>query len=191
MLQIEDTLVSLDILERHFLCDLNHCKGACCVEGDAGAPLEPDEPEALRRLLPAVWDDLRPEAQDVIRRQGVSYIDVEGDAVTSIVDGKNCVFTLADQDGVCRCAIEKACREGRTDFRKPLSCHLYPIRVKAYDGYRAVNYNRWNICRCAETLGETEGLPLYLFLREALIRKFGLEWYDELALCAAEWNKRP
>ncbi|MDR1356193.1 MAG: DUF3109 family protein [Tannerellaceae bacterium] len=190
MLQIGDTLVSLDILERQFVCDPAMCKGACCVEGDAGAPLEKDELLALQKILPVVWDDLLPEAQGVIREQGVAYIDEEGDTVTSIVKGRNCVFTCYDSSGICRCTIEEAWSKGRTDFRKPVSCHLYPIRVKSYETYKAVNYNRWRICRCAEALGEKEKTPLYRFLRDALIRKFGEEWYEELDLCAVEWMKR-
>ncbi|MDR2809281.1 MAG: DUF3109 family protein [Tannerellaceae bacterium] len=190
MLQIRNTLVSLDILERHFVCDLAACKGACCIDGDAGAPLEANELKELHNVLPLVWQDLRPEAQAVIRKQGVAYIDEEGDTVTSIVEGKNCVFTCGDSTGLCKCAIEKACREGRTAFYKPLSCHLYPVRVKRYEAYQAVNYNRQRICRCAEVLGEKEKMPLYRFLREALIRKFDKEWYEELELCATEWAKQ-
>jgi hypothetical protein len=190
MIRIGDTLVSLDILERQFVCDLAVCKGACCVEGDAGAPLESDEPAELQKVLPVVWDDLSPEAQSVIRRQGVACIDVEGETVTSIVNGKNCVFTCYDPSGVCKCAIEKARNEGRTDVCKPISCHLYPIRVKAYEAYKAVNYDRWRICRCAEALGNKTHTPLYRFLREALVRKFGQAWYDELDFCAGEWLKQ-
>jgi hypothetical protein len=190
MLQIGQTLVSLDILERHFACDPATCKGACCIDGDAGAPLEAGEPEALRELLPLVWDDLLPEAQALIRRQGVACMDAEGDTVTSVVEGKNCVFTYIDPAGICKCAIEKAFREGRTGFCKPLSCHLYPIRIKEYEAYQAVNYQRRRICRCAEALGKKEHVPLYCFLKDALTRKFGRGWYEELELCATEWRKQ-
>jgi len=190
MLQIGDALVSLDILERSFVCDLPTCKGACCIEGDAGAPLEDYEVGLLQKVLPKVWNDLEPEAQDVIREKGVAYIDVEGDTVTSIVKGKNCVFTFYDESGICKCAIEKAFYEGRIEFPKPISCRLYPIRVKAYETYKAVNYNRWRICKCAEILGVQTQTPLYRFLREPLISKFGKAWYDELELCAHEWMKQ-
>ncbi|MDR1499628.1 MAG: DUF3109 family protein [Tannerellaceae bacterium] len=189
MLKIGDTLVSLDLLERQFACDIAVCRGACCVEGDAGAPLDDDELHALREVLPVVWDDLAPEAREVISKQGVAYMDEEGDMVTSIVNGKDCVFTRYDS-GVCGCAIEKAWSEGRTDFRKPISCHLYPVRVKSYGTYRAVNYNRWHICRPAEALGRRENMPLYRFIKEALIRKFGKAWYEELDLCAGEWMRQ-
>lgn len=190
MIQIEDTLVSLDLIERHFLCDLSQCKGACCIEGDSGAPLEETEVAQLEKTLPAVWNDLSPEARLVIEKQGVAYVDVEGDTVTSIVGGKDCVFTCYDADGTCKCAIEKAYREGRTDFYKPVSCHLYPVRVTQYAGFRAVNYNRWEICKAAEILGRKEKLPAYKFLKEPLIRKFGKAWYETLETCASEWLKQ-
>jgi len=180
MILIGDTLISLDLVECYFCCDLKHCKGACCIEGDAGAPLEKGEFEKLRKILPAVWDDLSPEAKAVINKQGVGYIDIDNDVVTSIVDGKDCVFTCYDADGICKCAIEKAYREGRIDFVKPVSCRLYPIRVKQYKSYQAVNYSRYKICRNAETNGQQKRLLLYQFLRESLIYKFGEKWYKTL-----------
>ncbi|MDR0574685.1 MAG: DUF3109 family protein [Tannerella sp.] len=189
MIRIEDTIISLDLIERYFICDLKQCKGACCIEGDAGAPLEKEEFEMLRKILPVIWEDLSPEAQTVINKQGVGYIDTENDIVTSIVKGKNCVFTYHDANGVCKCAIEKAYYEGRIKFMKPISCHLYPIRVVRYKNYQAVNYHRWKICRAAEILGEQKRLPVYLFLREPLIRKFGEEWYNALDACAKEYKK--
>ena len=190
MIEINDTVISLDLIERFFCCDLAGCKGECCVEGDAGAPLEKEEFNILRKILPVVWDDLSPEAQAVINRQGVGYIDRESEIVTSIVNGKNCVFTYYGTDGVCKCAIEKAFIEGRTDFMKPVSCHLYPIRVKRYKDYYAVNYHHWKVCRAAGILGKQKHLLLYQFLREPLIRKFGEEWYDALDTCAQEYAKR-
>lgn len=190
MFQIDDTLVSLDVVERKFLCDLSHCKGECCIEGDSGAPLEPEEEMELKRVLPEVWDDLSPEAQEVINRQGVAYTDEDGDLVTSIVGNKNCVFTCQDSDGICKCAIEKAYREGRVSFYKPISCHLYPIRITKYDSFQAVNYHRWDVCRAAEILGHKENVPVYKFLKEPLIRKFGQEWYEALDTCAEEWKKQ-
>lgn len=190
MIQIDDTLVSLDVIERHFLCDLSRCKGECCIEGDSGAPLEKEEEEELKRVLPEVWNDLSPEAQAVINKQGVAFTDSDGDLVTSIVGNKNCVFTCYDTDGTCKCAIEKAYREGRVAFYKPVSCHLYPIRVTKYDTFQAVNYHRWDVCRAAEILGRKENVPVYKFLREPLIRKFGEAWYEALEECAGEWLKQ-
>lgn len=189
MLQIDDTLVSLDLIERCFVCDTARCRGMCCIEGDAGAPLAKGEFDILRSILPAVWDDLAPASQEVIRKQGFAYVDAEGDVVTSIVDGKDCIFTCRDADGICRCAIEKAFRERRTGFFKPLSCHLYPLRVTHRKTFTAVNYNRWKICSTAEIEGERTQTPLYRFLREPLIRKFGQAWYEQLDLCAQEYLK--
>lgn len=180
MIQIDDVVVSLDVLRESFCCDLSACKGACCIEGDAGAPVELGEVEKLETVLPLIWKDLSPEAQDVINRQGVVYTDEEGDLVTSIVNGKDCVFTCYDQSGCCYCAIEKAYRAGLTDFYKPVSCHLYPIRVGDYGPYKAVNYHRWNVCKAAVLMGRKENMPVYRFLREPLIRKFGEAWYREL-----------
>ncbi len=180
MIQIEDTIVSMDVVEEMFLCDLSVCKGICCVEGESGAPLEEEELPLLREVLPHVWDDLSPEAQKVIEKQGVAYLDEDNEFVTSIVDGKDCVFTCYDEDGICKCAIEKAYREGKVSFYKPISCHLYPIRVAKYREFRAVNYHRWSVCQAAVKLGKLNGLRAYQFLKEPLIRKFGEEWYKQL-----------
>ncbi len=181
MLQIGDALVSLDVVERHFVCNLDACRGACCIEGDAGAPITEEEYRQLQELLPQLLDDLTPAAREVIARQGVAYVDEEGDLVTAIVGGKDCVFTCYGENGRCMCAIEKAFREGRTAFYKPLSCHLYPIRITRYPAFTAVNYHRWKICKAAEVLGRKERVRVYRFLREPLIRCFGEAWYDELA----------
>jgi hypothetical protein len=189
MLQIKDTIVALDVIEENFLCDLPACKGECCIEGDSGAPLETEEVKILEEILPAVWNDLSPAAQQVIRQQGVAYRDTDGEMVTSIVNGKDCVFTCYDGAGVCKCAIEKACKEKRIDFYKPISCHLYPVRIQCYHDFRAVNYHRWRVCKAAVALGNKTGLKVYQFLKEPLIRKFGQEWYDELCLIADEYNK--
>ncbi|MDE6704085.1 MAG: DUF3109 family protein [Muribaculaceae bacterium] len=180
MLQIQDTLVSLDLAEQFFCCDLDSCLGECCIEGDAGAPITEDECRKLEDVLPVIWDDLLPAAKREIEENGVSYIDEEGDLVTSIVDGKNCVFTTFGPGGMCYCAIEKAYREGKTDFMKPASCHLYPVRLTKYPTFTAVNYHKWKICKCAEILGRTKGIRLYRFLEGPLVRQFGQEWYDEL-----------
>lgn len=180
MLQIGDTLVSLDLAERFFCCDLKSCLGECCIEGDAGAPITEGEFAKLKELLPVVWDDLLPSAKARIEEAGVGYVDEEGDLVTQIVDGRNCVFTTYGPGGMCYCALEKAYREGKTDFRKPISCYLYPLRLTEYPTFTAVNFHRWKICRCAEVLGRKEGIRLYQFLRQPLIDRFGQEWYDEL-----------
>ena len=186
MLQIGNILISLDIVERFFCCDLSKCLGECCIEGDAGAPITKEEYAKLKTILPDIWDYLLPEAQNVIKEQGVGYIDEDGDLVTSIINGKNCVFTCYGNNGMCYCAIEKAYREGKTDFYKPISCHLYPLRLTEYENFTAVNYHRWKICKAAEVLGRKEGIRIYQFLKAPLIRRFGKEWYDELCrVCEA------
>lgn len=186
MLQIDNTIISFDLLEEKFVCDLISCKGDCCIEGDAGAPLEPEEVSILEEILPVVWSDLTEVSKDVIRRQGVSYIDEDGEPVTSIVNGAECVFTYTDEGGICKCVLEKAFREGRTTFLKPVSCHLYPIRVQKFNEYIALNYHRWKICDCARVNGSKLGVPLYVFLKEPLIRRFGLKWYNQLEIAAEE-----
>ena len=190
MIQIRDVVVSLDVFQEKFLCDLGACKGACCIEGDAGAPVELDEVMELEEVLPVIWDELASEARAVIEKQGVVYTDQEGDLVTSIVNNKDCVFTCYDENGCCYCAIEKAYREGKTAFYKPVSCHLYPIRIGDYGPYKAVNYNRWDVCKAAVLLGKKENLPVYQFLKEPLISKFGEEWYKELVTVAEELKKQ-
>lgn len=182
MLQIKDTLVSLDLAEQFFCCDLDSCHGECCIEGDAGAPITEDEKKKIEEILPIIWDDLLPQAQDIIKQDGVAYIDEEGDLVTSIVGGANCVFTCYGKNGMCYCAIEKAYREGKIDFYKPISCHLYPVRLTTYPSFTAVNYHRWKICKCAEILGRKNGIRLYKFLEGPLTRRFGEEWYNELVM---------
>lgn len=190
MIQIEDIVVSSDILTEKFICNLEACQGECCIEGDAGAPVEKNEVAELEKVLPVVWDELSPEAQAVIKKQGVVYTDQDGDLVTSIVGNKNCVFTCYDEKGCCYCAIEKAYREGKCNFYKPISCHLYPIRIENYGPYTAVNYHRWDVCKDAVILGKMKGVPVYQFLKEPLIRKFGADWYQMLSDCAEEWTKQ-
>ena len=189
MVEIGNTVVSFDLFEQQFWCDLGICRGACCIEGDAGAPLELDEVAQLEEALPAVWDDLSDASKAIIDAQGVAYVDADGDMVTSIVNGRECVFTYTDAaDGICKCALEKAYREGRTSFYKPISCHLYPVRLEHYKRFTAVNYHRWDVCACAERNGKQLKLPVYKFLKVPLIRKFGEAWYNELEQAAAAYE---
>lgn len=190
MLQIENTVISLDVIEQEFICDLQACLGACCIEGDAGAPLEEEEKTKIEEILPLIWEDLSPAAQEVIKEQGVAYIDEDKDLVTSIVNGKDCVFTCYEKGGMCHCAIEKAYREEKTDFYKPVSCHLYPIRVDKYPTFSALNYHKWKICGAAQVLGRKHGLKVYEFLKEPLIRKFGESWYQQLDIAAKHLNNK-
>lgn len=184
MIQIQHTLLSDEIFNEQFICDLCKCKGQCCVEGESGAPLTQQEFRDIEEILPEIWGDLSPKAQNVIDDQGIAYTDYDGELVTSLVNGNECVFTVFDADGVCKCAIDKAYREKRISIQKPVSCHLYPIRLTEYGDFTAVNYHRWSVCRQAVKLGRKEKMPLYRFLKEPLIRKFGEEWYEEVCEAA-------
>ncbi|MDE7387824.1 MAG: DUF3109 family protein [Muribaculaceae bacterium] len=189
MLQIQDTLVSLDLAEEFFCCDLSVCRGQCCIEGDAGAPVTEQECERIREVLPAAREYMLPRAIEEVEREGVSYVDEEGDLVTTLLDGRNCAFTCYGPDGVCLCALEAAQRAGRTSWRKPASCALYPVRLTEYPSFIAVNYHKWDICRSARANGRRLGIRLFQFLKEPLTERFGSEWYDELVLACTEYLK--
>lgn len=177
----DNTLVTLEVVERFFCCDLEACLGQCCIDGDAGAPITDEEEKIIKEILPLIWEELLPRAQQVIEEHGISYRDQEGELVTQILDGSNCVFSCYAPGGKCICAIEKAYREGQINFMKPISCALYPLRLKTLsNGNVAVNYHRWKICKSAEVLGRAKGIRVYEFLKEPLIRRFGPKWYDEL-----------
>ncbi len=189
ILQVGDVLLSPDIITERFCCDLNTCKGACCIEGDAGAPVTLEEIAAIEDSLDEVWQDMAASAQSVVDRQGVSYVDPEGETVTSIVNGKDCVFTCYDTidvgegpiDRCCLCSFEKAYRAGKVSFCKPVSCALYPIREKKLGmNLTGLNYDRWNICKSACKKGKELDIPVYRFLKEPLIRRFGEQWYEQL-----------
>lgn len=234
ILDIDNILVSSDVLTEHFACDLEKCHGCCCIEGDAGAPVTIDEIEHIENNLDQVWPLLSAQAQSVIDKQGVAYTDQEGDLVTSIVGGKDCVFTCYDDiklslpsensensespdslessgnpgksgksgnsgtsgnsassdkivKNCCLCAYEKLYRQNKIQWCKPISCALYPIRVKTLrGGITALNYHRWDVCRDAVERGKREGIKVYQFLREPLIRRFGAEWYEQLCVAADE-----
>jgi hypothetical protein len=188
MFQIGDTIISNDLLDEHFFCDLATCRGICCVEGDAGAPLLPEEVPVLEKILPEIWEFLPEKSRQVIEKQGVSYIDDDDEPVTMLVNNCECAFVYKDEDGTAKCAIEKAYRTGKIDFYKPISCHLYPVRLQKYKEFTAVSYHCWNICECARVLGKKEKIPVYQFLKEPLIRRFGVEWYEQLDLVAKEMN---
>lgn len=187
MIAIKDTLVSLDLIERFFVCDLDACHGQCCIDGDAGAPITEDERRDIDNNIDKIMPLLNPQAQRAIVEEGSAYTDPDGDLVTQIVCGRDCVYTTYAEGGICLCALEKAYREGKLPQLKPSSCHLYPVRLKKIGDITAVNLHRWKICRPAETLGRKLGIRAYQFLKEPLIRRFGTEWYDELCLTAQEW----
>lgn len=180
MMVINNVLVSEDIAERDFVCDLAKCKGACCVEGDAGAPLEEKEIGELEEAIEGIRPFLTEEGKKAIERSGCFDYDSDGEYVTPLVEGRECAFAIFDQNDVASCGIEKAFENGVTDFRKPVSCHLYPVRVEKHTHNEAMNYHRWSICDPARELGDKLNVPVYKFVKEALIRQYGENWYEEL-----------
>jgi len=183
VLQIGNAIVSLDVIEKKFICDFGKCKGACCVEGDSGAPLDEDEKAILEEIYPDIKEYLTEKGIEEIEKQGTSMIDADGDLVTPIINDKECVYTVF-KDGSALCGIEKAFLDGKISYRKPISCSLYPIRIEKYPEFDAVNYNKWKICGPARELGFKMGTPVYKFLKEPLIRKYGEDWYKELEYAA-------
>jgi hypothetical protein len=188
MLQIDDTIVSLALLEKKFSCDLKACKGSCCRYGDTGAPLTAEEAATLERIWPDLWPYLRPEGIRAAEEQGTSLADIEGELVTPLVNNEECAYTVIE-DGIYKCGIEMAFNAGAVDFRKPLSCHLFPLRVKQYSSFRAVNYEEWAICRPGVAAGVKKNSPLWAYLRDPLVRAFGEEWYGKLKWSAEEYGK--
>jgi Protein of unknown function (DUF3109) len=181
MILVGNAVLSDDIKDHFFVCDLQACKGACCVEGDAGAPLEEEEIKIIEDVYPQVKEYLSEEGRKVIEAQGTWVIDKDGDKGTPTVgDNKECAYAIYDDRGVLKCGIEQAYLDGKTTWQKPISCHLYPIRVTKYDHYDALNYDRWQVCDPACHLGKQLQVPLYVFLKDALVRKYGQAWYDEL-----------
>ena len=190
MFIIKDTLVSLDLVERFFVCDLDVCKGQCCIDGDAGAPLLEEEKKEIDEHISEILPLLTPGGQKSIEEEGTGYYDPDGDLVTTLIHGCNCAFSTFTENGTCLCALEKAYREGKLPMLKPSSCFLYPVRLKKIGDMTAVNLHRWKICTCAEKNGRNLGIRAYQFLKEPLIRKFGKEWYEELEKVANEWIKQ-
>lgn len=179
MLVVQNTIVSEDIKYVKFSCNLEKCKGRCCVEGDAGAPLEKEEVKILKKILPKVKPYLTEKGIKEIEKNGVSAIDFSGELCTRLIDDKDCVFLSYDDD-IAKCGIEKAFEDGKVDFQKPISCHLYPIRLSNYNEFTALNYHVWDVCKPAIEDGEIINLPLYKMLKTPLIRRFGEKWYEEL-----------
>lgn len=191
MFQLGKTIVSEDIIEKDFVCNLNACKGACCIEGEAGAPVTAEEAPILEKIYPKVKPFLRAEGIAAIEKQG-TYITTSNDELeTPLVEGKECAYVTFTDQGIASCGIEDAYNAGAldketADFIKPISCHLYPVRVQAYSEFSAVNYHRWPICDDACTLGKDLQVPVYKFVKTALIRKFGENWYNQLEKVASE-----
>ncbi len=180
MIAIDKTLISGELGSIRFACDLSACKGQCCVDGDAGAPLDEEEIGILEDCLDEIKPYMTPDGVEQVEMAGVFDYDMFGHFVTPLVNGRECAFVYHDK-GIALCAIEKAYKEGRIPFLKPISCHLYPVRLSKYNDFDAVNYNEWHICKPALLNGKKNDIPLYLFLKDSLIRKYGEEWYQELS----------
>jgi hypothetical protein len=189
MLRIGDTIISLDILEKRFKCDLSQCFGNCCRYGDSGAPLTDEEVTILDRIWPEVKPYLRSEGISVIEERGTSITDFENDMVTPLIGNEECAYTILDGN-IFMCGIEKAWSEGKITFQKPVSCHLFPARIKQYSGFQAVNYQELSICSPAVECGRREGVYVYEFLKVPLIRALGEETYNELCIAAEELRKK-
>ncbi len=185
MFEIDKKVVSLDVIKEKFTCDIQKCKGNCCVQGESGAPLDDDEVLILEELFPDYKDFLRPEGIKSIQEQGIYIIDEDGDKVTPLIAHLECAYAVFE-DGIARCGIEKAYLAGTISFRKPISCHLYPIRITKYDNFEAVNYNRWHLCDHARIYGSKLNVPVYKFVGEALIRKYGKDFTDKLSIIDTE-----
>jgi hypothetical protein len=188
MFQLGKTIVSEEILERDFVCNLSACKGNCCIDGDAGAPLSEEETKIMEEIYPKVKPYLRPEGIAAIEAQGTWVKGEDGDFETTLIEGKDCAYVIFD-GATALCGIEQAYNEGIVSWKKPVSCHLYPIRVKDFSEFTAVNYDKWDICNDACTLGKELQVPVYKFVKEALVRRFGEDWYLELEKVALDLKK--
>ncbi|MFM2155297.1 MAG: hypothetical protein RL516_46 [Bacteroidota bacterium] len=189
MIEIGKTLISTELLEEHFVCDLNKCKGECCIAGDYGAPLDKSELKEIDKYYPIVKPLLQKKGIKSIEEQGLYVKDDEGEWVTPLInENEECVYTIFE-NGIAKCAFEKAYYDGQIPWKKPISCHLYPVRIKKLKNYDALNYDRWDVCAPACKLGKSLKVPVYQFLKESLTRKYGEEWYNELTLAAEMWKE--
>lgn len=190
MVEIGRTVISRDIFEQYFLCDLLKCRGACCIEGDSGAPVTAGEAVEIENEFQNYSGYLPENHIDEIKKSGFSVSDKDGDLVTPLVNERQCAYSFFDENGILKCAIEKAYFEGKSKFRKPVSCHLFPIRITEYRKFDALNYQELEICKAGVKCGKKAKLPLYQFLKEPLTRKYGEDWYHELELAAAYLQER-
>lgn len=191
IVEIDDKLISTEIFERKFVCDLTACKGACCVEGDNGAPLTLEEVDILEEIYDAVKPFMREEGIAAVDKTGVFYMDEWNEPATTLVDNQECAFVYFDEKGITKCAIEQAHLAGKVDWKKPISCHLYPIRVSKLTNNVALNYDEWNICKPACACGEQLNVPVYKFLKEPIIRAFGEEFYNDMEKVDALLKENP
>ncbi len=189
MILIDDTLLSTELFDRKFCCDLKACKGACCVEGESGAPLEPEELAEVEAAFPIIKKRLKPDSLAVIEREGLHVVDADGDHVTPIVKGKECVYATFDDDGTAKCAFEQAHQAGEIEWQKPISCHLYPIRLTPLKDLTAVNYHQWPICGGAVSCGIGLNLSVLQFCKSSLTRRFGEAWFAEATVAEREWRQ--
>ncbi|MBQ5814525.1 MAG: DUF3109 family protein [Flavobacteriales bacterium] len=190
MIQIKDTLISDDIITECFVCDLSRCKGECCIAGDSGAPVGEEEKKTMEDILPHVLPYMTPEGRRTVELMGAWVVDsYDRSPVTPLIDGKECAYLIKNDEGISLCAIEQAYNDGKIRFKKPISCHLYPIRLSQIMSYTALNYHRWEVCSDACVLGKKLGVPIYKFLKEPLTARFGKNWYAELELTAREYLK--
>lgn len=187
LIEVGSHLVSTQLFERKFVCDLNACKGACCVEGNSGAPLQLEEIDPIEDQLEHIEPFMREEGKRAVRESGVFYMDEDNEPVTTLVNGAECAFVYFDKNGITKCAIETAYREGKIDFNKPQSCHLYPIRVKKLHDKQVLTYEDWDICNPACACGDKLDVPVYKFLQEPIKRVFSDKFANELVLVAEQW----
>jgi len=191
MIAIDKTLISEDLLDKKFVCDLNACKGACCVAGDSGAPLDKDELPILESVLDEVKPYMVKKGIKAIEKHGAYVVDSDGDYTTTLVsEGAECAFVYFDEKKIAKCAIEKAHQEGKINWQKPISCHLYPVRITEHKNYDAVNYHKWDVCKPACSCGEKLNVPVYKFLKTPLIRKYGKDWFKQLEKSAELFLKK-
>lgn len=191
MIAIDKTLISEDLLEKKFVCDLTACKGACCVAGDSGAPLDKEELEILDGIFDKVKPFMTEKGKRAVKKHGTYVVDSDGDYTTTLVsEGAECAFVYFDETLTAKCAIEKAYYEGRIAWKKPISCHLYPVRISKFKSYEAVNYHKWEVCKPACECGKKLDVPVYRFLKEPLIRKYGKDWFQQLEKSALLYDVR-
>lgn len=191
MIAIDNTLISEDLLDKKFVCDLNACKGACCVAGDSGAPLDKEELSILNSVVDKVKPYMVKKGIKAIEKHGAYVVDSDGDYTTTLVSpGAECAFVFFDENKIAKCAIEQAFYDGKIDWKKPISCHLYPVRITKHKGYDAVNYDKWDVCKPACECGARLDVPVYKFLKEPLIRKYGKDWFKQLEKSAKLFLKK-
>ena len=188
IIEIGDKLVSADIFSKKFVCDLQKCKGACCVVGDAGAPLEIEEIDILEDIFEEVKPYMTPEGIEAVEKNGVFYMDTDNDAVTTLVDSGACAFATFTEDGTALCTIEQAYGDGKINWKKPISCALFPIRSKQYTKFEALNLEELDICKPACACGDALNVPVYRFLKEPIIRKYGVDFFEELTQVEKQLN---